>query len=296
MAVHCSAGVAIQNVAVATDFSPCSEHAVEHGLAIARHFGATLHFLHLLRPSKFYLVPEMIPALADAAGRDCEQLVDRLARQHQLEGVEYRRWVEEGEIADIAGRFIDDHRIDLLILGTHGRSGMERLLLGSVAQQMFHSVRCPVLTVGPRSPGAGKHLQLKRVLFSTDLSHESLAAVPYVLTAVREWHAALDVLHICASGKPEHREAEHREAMDRLREELAGGLDDSNDASSPRCSVLPGKPAACVLDFAGRNQEDLIVLGLKPHRALYSAPLWSHAYEIVRQARCPVLSIRSAQA
>jgi len=285
--------VTIKNVAVATDFSSCSEHAVEHGLAVARHFGATLHFFHLLRPSKFAFVPEMMPALSEVVSRDCDEMVARLSRDHRLDGIEYRRWVEQGEVAEVAGAFVRDEHIDLLIVGTHGRSGVPRILLGSVAQQIFQSVRCPVLAVGPRAPGAGEHLQLHRVLFSTDLSRESLAAVPWVLTAVREWHTELDVLHVCPSGNPAHRETmEHLRAdleRDLNRDQASGG-----DGASPHCNLVAGKPAACVLDFAGRHREDLIVLGLESQRALYDGPAWSHAYEIVRQAPCPVLSIRAA--
>jgi nucleotide-binding universal stress UspA family protein len=277
--------VSILNVAVATDFSSCSERAVEHGMAVARHFGATLHLLHLLRPSQYAFSPEIIPALADAAVRDCDQAIDRLLRAHRLDGIDCRRWIEQGEIPSVAGDFVARHRIDLLMVGTHGRGGLPRLLLGSVAQQIFHNVSCPVLCVGPRAPGAGTHLQLRRVLFSTDLSPESLAAVPSLLTAVSEWHADLDVLHVCQSGKPEH-----RGAMDALVARLA-----AEGASSVQGHTLAGKPAPSVLDFADSHHADLIVLGLKPHRTLYSGPPWSHAYEIVRQAPCPVLSIRAPQ-
>lgn len=277
--------VAIHNVAVATDFSPCSEHAVEHSLAVARHFGATLHFVHLLRPSQFSYTPDMLPAIADVADRDCDNLLARLQRQHRLDGIDCRRWIEQGEITERAGAFVRDHHIDLLILGTHGRTGLPHLLLGSVAQQIFQCVPCPVLTVGPLAPGAGPHLQLHRVLFSTDLSPQSLAAVPFVLTAVREWHTELDILHVCTSQDPAH-----RAAMDQLRSDLDRCLDDTHLQGS----IIAGKPADRVLEFTASHHEDLIVLGLKPHRALYNGRLWSYAYEIVRRAPCPVLSVRTA--
>ncbi|HEX3986743.1 MAG TPA: universal stress protein [Acidobacteriaceae bacterium] len=283
MALACAPRVSILNVAVATDFGSCSEHAVEHGMAVARHFGATLHLLHLLRPSQYVFAPEMVPALADAAARDSDQLIERLLRAHRLDGIECRRWVEQGEIPAVAGAFVARHQIDLLIVGTHGRTGLPRLLLGSVAQQIFHNVSCAVLCVGPRAPGAGPHLQLRRVLFSTDLSPQSMDAAPWALTAVGEWHTELDVLHVCQSADPRH-----GAALDALVARLA------TDGASVRGHQLTGKPAPCVLDFASSYHADLIVLGLKPHHPLYSGPPWSNAYEIVRQAPCPVLSIREA--
>jgi nucleotide-binding universal stress UspA family protein len=285
MALVCAPRVSILNVAVATDFGSCSEHAAEHGMAVARHFGATLHFLHLLRPSQYAFSPEIIPALADAAVRDCDQLLDRLLRAHRLDGIECRRWIEQGEIPSIAGEFVARHQIDLLIVGTHGRTGLPRLLMGSVAQQIFHNVRCPVLCVGPRAPGAGQRLQLRRVLFATDLSPESLATVPWVLTAVGEWHADLDVLHVCRSGDPQH-----CAALDALVAQLA-----DEGASSVHGQRLTGEPAPCVLDFAASHRADLIVLGLKPHPTPYGGSSWPDAYAIVRQAPCPVLCIRAGR-
>lgn len=287
MTVLQSAGVAVENVAVATDFSECSERAVEHGMAVARHFGATLHLLHLVRPSQWSLAPEMMPVIDEVAGRDCDQLIARLTKSHRLDGIRYKPWVEQGEIAEVAGEFVRSQHVDLLVVGTHGRSGIPRLLLGSVAQQIFHFVRCPVLTVGPRSPGAGERIQLKKVLFATDLSAESLAAVPWAARAVEEWHAELDVAHVCSSPQSNHG-TQVEELRGRFEELLAG-----KGPESIGCHVLKGKPAAALIDFARRNAEDLIVLGLKPQRALYKAPLWCHAYEIVRQAPCPVLSVRS---
>lgn len=288
MPVETTTRVAIHNVAVATDFSPCSEHALEHGLAVARHFGATLHLLHLLRPSQFPMAAEMMPALADAAERDYEHLIASLRHNRRLDGIEVRASIEQGEIPDLAGAFVRDQHIDLLIVGTHGHTGLPRLFLGSVAQQIFHCVDCPVLAVGPRAPGTGPQLQLRRVLFATDLSRESLAAVPYVLTSVEEWHTELDVLHVCKSGHPGH-----RDMMERLAADLAEKRADRNEqAAAPHWEILSGKASPTILGYAARRHADLIVLGLKPHRTLYSASTWSHAYEIVRQAPCPVLSIR----
>lgn len=282
-------GVEIRNVAVATDFSEDSERAIQHGLAVARHFGATLHFLNLVRPSEFPFAPEMMPVLHEAANRDCDHLIARLSGSHQLDGIEFRCSVQEGEIPEVVGHFVRKHRIDLLVVGTRGRAPVPRLLLGSTAQQIFHYVRCPVLTVGPLSPGAGPRLQLKRVLFSTDLSRESLDAIPYVLTTMEEWHPELDLLHVCSASQPDH-----ALMMNDLGNRIEALLEGEEHAPL-RSHLLSGKPAACVVDFAGRNKEDLIVLGLKPQRALYDGPVWSQAYEIVRQAECPVLSIRSAQ-
>jgi nucleotide-binding universal stress UspA family protein len=131
---------------------------------------------------------------------------------------------------------------------------------------------------------------LKNVLLATDLSPQSTAALPYVFAAAKEWRAAVDVLHVCSPGTPycEPRMEAYRRRLDALA------------ASEPRPSIryhaVPGEPSRVVVDFAAENRNDLIVLGLDNHRSLYEGPPLSYAYEIVRQARCPVLSVRSASA
>jgi Universal stress protein family len=92
-------------------------------------------------------------------------------------------------------------KIDLLVLGTRGRTGIDKLLLGLVADQIFHCVFCPVLTVGPWSRGAASQLALKNALFTTDLSSQSTAALRYVIAAAKAWRASIDILHVSS---PDH--------------------------------------------------------------------------------------------
>lgn len=282
-------GLAIRNIAVATDFSPWSDRAMQHALVIAGWYGAVLHVVHTILRSEFSFVPDLMVPLDELAERDCEDLMGRLRAAHKLDGITHRLWNLDGEVAAF-GDFVCDQSIDLLVLGTRGRSGFSKLVLGSVAEEIFHCVSCPVLTVGPQSLGATSRLALKNVLFATDLSPQSIAALPYVLAAAESWRAAVDVLHVCS---PDHSNSALR--MQAYRRQL-----DTIAAREPwlsiRYHVVPGEPSAAVLDFASQNKEDLIVLGLDDHRSLYDGPPLSHAHEIVRQARCPVLSVRSAPA
>jgi nucleotide-binding universal stress UspA family protein len=288
MAVQQCCYVAIHNVAVATDFSDCSERAILHAVGMAKKFGAALHFLNLVQPSKFAAIPEMIPEIDKAAGRDCDDLITRLKRSHDLNGIECHRWVEQGEVFEVVSDFIRNHSIDLLVIGTQDRGVLSRLLFGSVSQEILSYVHCPVLTVGPCSHCPDSQLQLKRVLFATDLSAESLAALPYVLTSAREWQAELDVLHVCSS-----KDANCPGRMPQQMTDLRAKIEASQEASglTIRYHQLAGKPASSILDFARNNRQDLIVLGLKPHRGVYNGSAWSHAYEVVREASCPVLRV-----
>lgn len=260
---------------------------MQHAVLIARWYGARLHILHTVRISEFSFVPDLMVPLDDLAERDCENLIARLHARHSLDNTEYRCWNLNGEISAVFGDFVRDQNIDLLVLGTRGRSGLSKLILGSVTEEIFHCVSCPVLTVGPWSRGAASRLELKNVLLATDLSPQSTAALPYVFSAAKAWSARVDVVHVYS---PASSDCEPR--MDAYRRRL-----DALKASEPwlpiRYHAVPGAPAPAVLDFARRTKQDLIVLGLDNHRSLYEGPSVSHAYEIVRQARCPVLNVRS---
>lgn len=281
--------VAVRNIAVATDFTPWSDRAARHALVVAHQFGAALHLVHALRRSEFPLVSDLMVPLDELAERDGDNMIRRLNVDHSLSDIDHRCWNLNGEFSDTLGSFIRDRKIDLLVLGTRGRSGLAKLLLGSDAQQIFQYVRCPVLTVGPFCRGASRQLRMKNLLFATDLSAESEAAIPYVLTAAKTWGATLDVVHVSSSSP-----SDSRQALASLRSRL--DLLSGSEVPPPRCHLLSGEPSSAVLQFAAQNQDDLIVLGLDHRRSLYEGPSLSHAYEIVRQARCPVLSVRSMPA
>ena len=277
-------GLEIRNIAVATDFTPWSDRAMQHALLVARHYGASIHILHAVRRSEFSFVPDLLVPLDELADRDCEVLLGRLHATHSLDSLDYRCWNLHGEVS-VLGDFVRDHNIDLLVLGTRGRSGISKLLLGSLAEEISRCVSCPVLTVGPCSRGDAT-LELQKVLFATDLSTQSITAMPYVLAAAKMWHAAIDVLHVCSVDSV---------ACDQRMEAYSNRLlsmDGSEPGTSIRYHVVPGEPSSTVLDFARQNKEGLIVLGLENHRSLYDGPPLSHAYQIVCQARCPVLNVR----
>jgi nucleotide-binding universal stress UspA family protein len=259
---------------------------MQHALLVARQFGAVVHILHTVRPSEFTFVPNLMVQLDQVAERDCQDLMRRLHAAHKLDDMTYRLWNLYGEVSTF-GDFVREQNIDLLVLGTRGRSGISKLFVGSVAEEIFHCVTCPVLTVGPGARGVTSRLELKNVLLATDLSRQSAAALPYALKAATAWHAGLDVLHVSSPGATDCdiRMEAYRRRLNTLATREPGLL--------VRYHTVPGAPSSAVLDFARQNKQDLIVLALDNHRSLYGGPPLSHAYKIVRQAQSPVLSVRS---
>src|SRR3974390_878694 len=104
--------LAIRNIAIATDFSPWSDRAMQHALLVARRFGAVLHVLHTVRRSEFAFVPALMVQLDELAARDCEDLMRRLHAAHSLDEIKYRLWNLYGEVSTF-GDFVKEQQIDL---------------------------------------------------------------------------------------------------------------------------------------------------------------------------------------
>jgi nucleotide-binding universal stress UspA family protein len=280
-----ASSLVIRNIAVATDFAPWSDLATQHALFVARRFGAVLHFIHAVRRSEFVLVPDLMVPIHEIAQRDCENRMGLLRASHSLDGIEHHCWNIDGECSEIFAEFVRDRAIDLLVLATRGRSGMSKFFLGSIAEEIARRVPCPVLAIGPQARHADRSLEVKKVLFATDLSSQASTAIPYVLMAAKAWQASIDVLPLCSSADPRRQQA--MDVFSRNPELLAVGKHELSVRSHPEM----GEPLATVLDFARQNQQDLIVLALDHHRSPHWGTLPSRIYEIVRHARCPVLSV-----
>lgn len=136
--------ILLKQILVATDFSDASDAALEHGRALARTFGATLHVLHVMENLFLRPVPGDPYVLKAATTRQLEHRLtaDDRASLHAIAALE----TSDNPAATIAV-YAKAHAIDLVVMGTHGRVGIERLLLGSVAEKVVRTAPCPVLTV-----------------------------------------------------------------------------------------------------------------------------------------------------
>jgi nucleotide-binding universal stress UspA family protein len=288
--------VSFKRILVATDFSHSSEKALHHAIAIARHFDATLYLTHVVSALGFVLAgPDATLAASEAALRDVRRLEDRLSASGVLTGVNHEIVVREGDLWEQIQDVVKDEDIDLIVVGTHGRSGIRKVVLGSVAEEIFRHASCPVLTVGPCAPPeAALNTAHEHVLFATDFSPESLEALPFALRTSREQHAKLTLLHVV-----EHLSGEA--ALDteriisfleqRLRELLPAHYEGEYE-----CRVEVGAIEEAILDVAEQEHVNVIMLGLKSPATYVDHLGWLHAYRIVRSACCPVLTIRSGGA
>lgn len=286
--------VSIKRVLVAVDFSETSEKALHHAVAIARRYGAKFYLVHVISSGGFAPY-EMCVHASKLALQDLKRLEARLVRNGVLAGLEHRVFVGIGDLWEEIKKLATTEKVDLIVVGTHGRTGLSRVVMGSAAEAVFRHASCPVLTVGPCAPpDPGKLATLHRILYPTDFTDESEHALRYALSLAQEHRAELTLLHVVESidGEVSNDIARVATALEqRLQELLPSGF-----ASRVACKteVALGPIAETILDVANEQSSDLIVLGLKARAAFADHMPWLHAYRIVSGACCPVLTIRTA--
>ena len=141
--------ITIRNILLATDFSDCSKRALGYALGIASRYGSQLHLLHCIDPTPYNLIdPSPIQTACDDARRELEQLVADLHRQGRARDVEINPLVAAGDVISLLTDAVKNLNVDLIIVGTHGRTGWRKAVLGSVAERVVDESSCPVLSVG----------------------------------------------------------------------------------------------------------------------------------------------------
>jgi nucleotide-binding universal stress UspA family protein len=289
----------LKNILYLTDFSKPSETALPFAVAIARRYEAHLQALHFLTPDPcVYTEPVYVSVVKEAEEERVKAEMQRL--ESQLSGLPHETAMEWGAgVWPTVERAIQQRKVDLIVLGTHGRTGTQKLLLGSVTEEIFRRSRVPVLTIGPRVHSSVHNGgRFHRVLFATDFSPESLAAAAQAISLAQENESHLLLLFVMR--KPAERndrdterfETSVAEAIHRFYEIVP---EDARLAYPPEVAVEYGEPAERIVESAKERGADLIVLGVR--HALRHMGAATHleratAHKVVADATCPVLTVR----
>ena len=290
--------ITLSNILFATDFSPYSNAALPYALAIARQYGAEIYGAHVAASEDYlFTAPDLWIAHLQQQEELEKEVKGRL--DEQLCGVEHETLFGVGDVWNTLSRLIGENDIDLLVVGTHGRTGARKLLMGSIAEKIFRQAPCPVLSIGPNVPckPVGE-IQFHNILLATDFGEESLASLRYAFSLAEEAQAKLTLLHVIeqpAAGIIDL-EAETASVMRRLKELVPPEVE---AWCQIECKVEFGPqsalPAQRILEIARDKVADLIVLGVRPtHRAMSAVTHLSQttAQHIVAHATCPVLTVR----
>jgi len=271
--------IALKNILFATDLSYLAEAALPYVTELARLYGSKVYLVHV-RPRGGEWDKPQKKALASLKER--------------MKEIPHELVIEGGDVREALLRQIAGLNIDLAVLSTHGRTGLGRVLLGSVAEAIFREAPCPVLTVGPRlSADPLWQLKIKEILYATDMTPQSAAAARYAISLAQENQARLTILNVQPPPKTGELVESERYVTSTLRllEKLVP--EEAQLWCQPYCMVEQGDAAERILDVAGRYHADLIVMGIRPHgigvATHVSRPT---AHRVVAGASCPVLTVR----
>lgn len=290
-AIPVQPSVRLKNILYATDLSNPSRVALPIVAAIARKYGSHIFAAHIWTPLPYSMVPpEALSVLEDKEESDAREALDSFMRIKELEGLAITPILKCGEATRELSRIVHQNHIDLAVLSTHGRTGFKRLLMGSVAEELFRSLPCPVLTVGPNiSQRFNTQSEIKRILFPTDLSHESTAVFPYLAAVAAEYAARITILHVVPLEDRRHPAAmDEAESLRNAMQRMFGPQID------PRCEakliVEAGDPVERILAQARAEKVDLIGFGVRKAGEITTHFRNTVPYKVVLESKCPVLT------
>ena len=294
--------ISVERILCPIDFSDVSHHALAHAAAIAKWYEARLTMLYVFVSLPTVDVPPLVLEEEDRA---------RLIAQMREFACFVPRDVpvdcqvrEAGLVHDAIVTQVDATNADMLVLGTHGRSGFQRLFLGSVTEKVMRKVKCPTLIVPPRAPDIAPvaAVQFRRILCPIDFSHSSLAALEYAINMAEEADAQLTLLHVtevpaALTQEPFLVDVELSRVRDAAADAARHKLHDLvPEEARTYCTidtaVVDGRAYREILGQAAEKQTDLIVMGVHGRGALDLLLFGSTTHHVIRASACPVLIVR----
>jgi nucleotide-binding universal stress UspA family protein len=292
----------IERILCPLDFSDISRHVLAHAAAIAHWYEARLTLLYVFVNLPAIDLPPMVLEESDRA-RLMNQMRDFAASVPQEVSVECQLQ-EERLVHDAILAQVDATQADLLVLGTHGRSGFQRLFLGSVTEKVIRKVKCPTLIVPPRARDIAPDapVEFHRIVCPIDFSEGSIAALEYAINLAEEADGQLTLLHVAElpaalTQEPFVVEDElariHETAIANARRRLTDLIPENARAyCAIDTAVVEGRAYREILRRAGESDADLIVMGVHGRGALDLLLFGSTTHHVIRASTCPVLIVR----
>jgi nucleotide-binding universal stress UspA family protein len=285
--------ISVQRILLATDFSTVSEKATLYARALAQRFSSLVELAHVFDPSRVATYEDALLGLPVSERRQTSRdSLERLRNQFVSSGVETRTVSLEGHHpAPELLRVAKEQQIDLIVAGTTSKQGMERLLLGSTAEQLIRNATCPVLTVGPHTASIGElPLAFQAIIYATDLTPRAAKAALFAVSFAEDSGGRLYLCHVCdSSGEGSAQDTLSEKTFESLLRKMIPRS--SYDWCSPECIVKHGDVSEAILSLAVRVKADLIVLGARHSSFWLTHVARGLTSELLAQATCPVMTV-----
>jgi nucleotide-binding universal stress UspA family protein len=290
----------IERILCPVDFSESSVRAYDSAQSLTRHYQAKLFLLHVVDfvlPSyAYYVSASYIAELYLRIRAEAREQLQEFVKSHTRNGVQPECVVHEGEVTNSILSFAAARKVDLIVMGTHGLKGVDRVTLGSVAEKVLRKASCPVLVTRKQShdasapEGAQGSIQLHRILFCTDFSDPAHRALQYALSVAAEYDAEITLLYVL----------EDVQSLSNIQEAVAA-------ATKQLAKLIPlegGKPVRIkimvrigrayeqIIQYASEIQADLLIMAVRGRNALDLAVFGSTTYRAIQLGSCSVLAVR----
>ncbi len=289
----------IKKILCPLDFSEFSTKAYDYARSLARHYEATLLLQHVVQPLAttypYYAFPDMMNEAFGNLDSKIEEKLDEFLAQRGAEETHVERYVHNGMVTDCILDFANQKDVDMIVMGTHGRHGFDRLAMGSVAEKVLRKASCPVLVVRKpsrdfvRPNDASEAVRLKKILLCTDFSAHSSRALAYALSLAMEYDADLTLLHVLEDMPAgENFEAAVADFTGRM-ESLVS--EDDRNWCRVHTAVRIGKPYQQILQVSLEQEMDLVVLGVRGRNVVDLAVFGSTTQRVIQVGSSPVLAV-----
>jgi nucleotide-binding universal stress UspA family protein len=292
----------VKSILCPIDFSEFSIRAYHYAVSLAERYEAKLVTLHIVELWKYPFADfaayetdfAKVSAALDEGG---EARLQEFVGNHSPEGFHPLVAVNQGNASDLILSFAQEQNIELIVMGTHGRRGFDRLVLGSTTDRVMRRAPCPVLSISKTpqesiaaDPGRHHVHRLNRVLYCTDFSEHSERALSYAISATAEYDAELTLLHVI-----EHvpRSANPEELLATCEQRLSKLIPETRKTLKVKEVVRKGKPYEEIVRYAQETQVDLITMAARGADALDRAVFGSTTYRVIQLGPCPVLAVHT---
>lgn len=277
-------------ILVLTDFSEFSSRALKAGAALAKRLNGILLIVNAVSPAVYTvgfdpIAPEPLDLQIGSAQADMER---QIAAVPGLDVVKHEEIIDVQPLIAMVHEITQKRKVGMIVAGSHGAHGFEKVLLGSQAEAVLRSTTCPVLVVGPL---AEQDFAPKSILYATDLDPGSTSSAQFAAILAARFGGHLTFFHV--SKEPVQEESETllvAKAANRLQNLLPANV---KGGSQPKSRVMFGDPATKILEIAIEEKADLIVMGVHDGRIADHAP-WRTLSKVIQKAACPVLAVRGS--
>jgi nucleotide-binding universal stress UspA family protein len=295
----------LEKIICASDFSDLSNYAVSYGVSLAREFKSKLYLCHVIDLSSVAMYGEAAFDFEPQLIHMEEYAHERLKRIMEEHDIDWEPKVRTGGAADEVAKLAEEKDVDMVISATRGRSGLKKLILGSVTDHLMRILPCPLLTVRGVDlnieSSIDKKIEFERILVGCDFSPDSNLALQYGLSLAQEFQSELHLVHVIEPPVYKELPKSVQDAREMIRKRLHKELNDKLEGlvpvdafnwCKPITTLLAGHPHEELSKYADIKNIDLIVLGVTGHGLVESFFVGSTTERVIRKTPCAVLSVR----